>query len=80
MTIDTNQFLDRYNISKAGLYKKIRDKIIPEGVIIRGNGGSDMNLFDQESCDALALEGKLGNKAKQAVLNLTDGDAKEEHY
>lgn len=78
MHIDTNAFLNRYKISRATLYIKMRDDIIPESAMIKGNGGSDINLFDQKICDALALDGKLGNKAKQAIMNLDDD--REEHY
>ena len=66
MTINTKQFLERYNISSATLGNRIKDKTLTP---IKGRGGSDQNLYDQEACDKLALEGKLGNKAKQAILN-----------
>lgn len=80
MTIDTNQFLERYKISRAGLYAKMKQQIIPNSMIIKGNGGSDMNLFNQDACDQLALDGKLGNTARKIIMNLMEKDHTEEHY
>ena len=76
MVIDTEQFLERYPMSLATLNNRIKDKTLNP---IRGNSRRDGNLYDQEECDRLALEGKLGSKAKKNILNIISGDATEEH-
>jgi len=66
--IETKEALKRYNISRATLDSK-RDIIVENNGIITGETKQSRNIYKTSVLDKLALEGKLGTKAKIAVLN-----------
>ena len=77
MYMTAKEFDERYGVSRSTRYNRINDGTIPEHAIIRGKGGSDGDLFDSDICDDLALQGKLGNKARKHINKIKgEEDAK----
>ena len=76
MLIETEEVLSRYGISAATLYG--RKMLIEEAeAVIKGNGGSDRNLYRTSVMDRLAREGKLGAEPRKRTLNRDERKEKE---
>jgi len=73
MILTSNEVVQRYQISYATL--KNRKPIIQKaGGIDTLGGRGKTTLYKQEVLDSLALERKLGNKARKAIKQLTTND------
>ncbi|MDM5272108.1 hypothetical protein PGH07_07940 [Sulfurovum sp. zt1-1] len=70
MQLTTQDFINRYGVSHGSIHNFRKDGRLPDDVITFGKGGSDGNLYDQEKCDELALQGKFTNKAKKRILDM----------
>ena len=74
MKMTPRQFRERYNIALS-----TESKLKVEGRVVFERSGKYI-VYDSTVTDALALAGKLGNKAYIAVSNILASDATEEHF
>lgn len=74
MKISAQQFRERYNIPLSTESKLKKDDVVPYEKI----GGHV--IYNQETTDKLATEGKLGAKAFIAIKNIIQRDDTEEHH
>lgn len=73
MKISAKEFRERYNIPISTESKLKKDGIVPFEKV------SGTVVYDVDTTDKLAAEGKLGAKAFIAINNI-DKDCSEEHY
>jgi hypothetical protein len=74
MKISPRQFRERYNIPLS-----TESKMRAEGKIPYEKVGRFI-IYDQDTTDTLAQQGKLGRNALIAINNLLEQDTSEEHH
>lgn len=74
MKISSKQFRDRYNIPISTESQLKKAGIVPFEKVGR------QVVYDQDTTDRLAADGKLGPKAYIAINNIMENDPSEEHY
>jgi len=71
MILTTNEVRERYKIPHSTFSLKKQKIIDAGGLHAKGKGGSDPWLWKSSVVHQLALDGTLGNKARQAAHNQT---------